>query len=385
MMNRYLGAVALALALAIPAAAQERIAVLDTELPKGVDPKVVIPITEKIMEEFVRSKLFTVLDRAFINKTLSELEFSTSDLTAGDSDKLATIGGFLKATYIVVSTVQQLDRTYFLSAKMIEVKTGVITAQASVNEEGSLAVLIDMAGNLGRKLVAAAMGQESIASSRPSGRLGAPETTAPPSVPEASPPEPEDAPPPREASKPPRDRFSVICLDAGAAATMGYTSETGYNFFDGVLGSTEAVSGSSYGLSATFPLGLLYLSGFGSMTKSEYLERNPTATGETLSIGAGLGLNLPLGPIQAYAGIRAAHMAFSILFEDTNTWETLTYDFSGPGFGFELGADIRLGWLALGLRYAMDSGTLSPDDESLNLQDAMVGAGALSLRAGLAF
>ena len=50
----------MALAFSIAAVgAQERIAVLDTVLPKGIDAKVIIPITEKIMEEFVRSKLFT--------------------------------------------------------------------------------------------------------------------------------------------------------------------------------------------------------------------------------------------------------------------------------------------------------------------------------------
>ncbi|HQO66630.1 MAG TPA: hypothetical protein PLI66_07815, partial [Spirochaetales bacterium] len=159
MIKRACCVVALALSIAA-VGAQERIAVLDTVLPKGIDAKVIIPITEKIMEEFVKSKLFTVLDRSFIANTLSELEFSTSDLSSGDSEKLATIGGFLKASYIVVSTVQQLDSTYFLSAKMIEVKTGVITAQTSVNRAGGVAVLIDMAGDLGRQLVAASMGQD---------------------------------------------------------------------------------------------------------------------------------------------------------------------------------------------------------------------------------
>ncbi len=87
---------ALFLAIAVTIGAQERIAVLDTELPKGMDAKVILPITEKIMEEFVKSKLFIVLDRAFISRTLGEPEFSSSDLTTGDSAKLAKICDFLK-------------------------------------------------------------------------------------------------------------------------------------------------------------------------------------------------------------------------------------------------------------------------------------------------
>ncbi len=384
MVKRYLGAVALALALAIPAAAQERIAVLDTELPKGVDPKVVIPITEKVMEEFVRSKLFTVLDRAFINKTLSELEFSTSDLTAGDSEKLATIGGFLKATYIVVSTVQQLDRTYFLSAKMIEVKTGVITAQASVNEEGSLAVLIDMAGKLGRKLVAAAMGQDAVATTRPSERLVAAEASAPPSSAEAKPRDGGSIPQPGEASDPKRERFAVLSLEVGSGATVGYENGTYFNYYSWATDDTEAVSGLRVGASALFPIGGLYLSGSGSLTQAEFAGNLATVTSDTLALGVGLGLTLPLGPVQAFAGIRASYLAYALAwdFVSPSAADTVT-DYSGPGLGFEVGADLRLGSLVLGLAFAIDLGSLSEDGGQY--PNAEVAAGALSLRGGLAF
>ena len=60
----------LLLLAAVVLPAQERLAVLDTVLPEGINQQVVIPITEKIMEEFVQSKLFIVVDRSFIEKTL---------------------------------------------------------------------------------------------------------------------------------------------------------------------------------------------------------------------------------------------------------------------------------------------------------------------------
>jgi len=399
MLKRCLGAITLALLLAMPTVAQERIAVLDTELPRGIDPKVIIPVTEKIMEEFVRSKLFTVLDRAFINKTLSELEFSTTDLTAGDSEKLATIGGFLKATYIVVSTVQQLDRTYFLSAKMIEVKTGVITAQASVNQEGSIAVLIDMAGDLGRKLVAAAMGQDSVATSRPSGRLGAPETTqmAPDSSLNVKEP---DTPPqkPQPKSPEPKKSFSSFSLDLGASALTAIIDNGSRNgswdlattsYTKNVDFEAEPLSGLSIGASTLFPFGLFYFSAGASYWNctysgsDSYFDIEVTLSG--LELFSGLGINVVLGPIMLYAGPR---LEFLIIQADhlsdsrSSTYRDYTYynDFNGLGFGYEVGVDLRLGGFLLGLRLSGVPTFFAGDSDTIELN-----ASSLTGRIGLAF
>lgn len=370
MIKRLCAAFALSLSIAAVAGAQDRIAVLDTELPKGMDAKVVIPVTEKIMEEFVRSKLFTVLDRSFIAKTLSELEFSTSDLTAGDTDKLATIGGFLKATYIVVSTVQLLDRTYFLSAKMIEVKSGVIVAQSSVNRDGSVSVLIDMAGELGQKLVAAAMGQEA----KPSGRT-ATQQTAP-----ASTKEPIVASPVRE----PRarsSRFSTVSVDVGTGATVAnYTSDYS-NLFTFIEDDYDAISGFSYGASCLFPAGLFYLSANGTMTTVEYDGNLAYIASEALNLGAGLGIDIPVGPVLLYTGIRAGYMSFYLYEQYSVSMYETTW--SGISFGWEAGADVRFGSVFVGVRYAVDSGTLA--DEADTYVDIDAAVGALSLRIGYAF
>jgi len=370
MMKRLCTALFLSLALTAAIGAQDRIAVLDTELPKGMDAKVVIPVTEKIMEEFVRSKLFTVLDRSFIARTLSELEFSTSDLTAGDTDKLATIGGFLKATYIVVSTVQLLDRTYFLSAKMIEVKSGVITAQSSVNRDGSIAVLIDMAGELGQKLVASAMGQEVKSGGRSATQLTAPSTTR----------EPNAAKPDREP-KTRSSRFSTASVDIGTGATVAnYTSDNS-NLFTFVEEDYDAIAGMSYGASCLFPSGLFYLSANGTMTTVEYDGSLAYITSEALNLGAGLGIDIPVGPVLLYTGIRAGYMSF-YLYEE---YSVSTYETTWTGFslGWEAGADIRFGSLFAGVRYAIDSGTLADEENTYVDIDAAVGA--ISLRIGYAF
>lgn len=380
MIKRAYCVVALALSIAA-VGAQERIAVLDTVLPKGIDAKVVIPITEKIMEEFVRSKLFTVLDRSYITKTLSELEFSTSDLTSGDSEKLATIGGFLKASYIVVSTVQQLESTYFLSAKMIEVKTGVITAQTSVNRDGSVSVLIDMAGDLGRQLVAASMGQDVGSTSRSGGRTAVqPTQSSAPQASAAASDGRQEAPAQRRKPA----RFSSVTADVGSAATIAVFlgNNNDIDLYTHAEEDSEAVSGFSYGISGIFPSGLFYLSAAASLTDTEHEDYSWYSYTQSVEASAGAGLDFMVGPVMLYAGARLGYLML--------TWTEEYYDYStnegtwsGLAYGFETGADARLGRLVLGLRYSFVMGTLSEIYEDWVDLDAATGS--LSLRAGFAF
>jgi len=341
MRNRLLSFVVFAVAVT-SANAQDRIAVLDTELPKGMDAKVIIPVTEKIMEEFVRSKRFTVLDRSFIQKTLSELEFSASELTAGDSAKLATIGGFLKATYIVVSTVQRLDDTYFLSAKMIEVKTGVITAQSSVDRAGSSSVLIGMAGDLGRALVADALGKPV-----PSARSSRTEQPAPTQAPTQAPEAAKPARQPRQ-DKPQGTRFSTLSADIGS-------------------GTIGEITGASYGASMMIPSGVFYASFGASLIDAEsdpylYSGYYYSDSYSDIDIYLGAGLDLAFGSFIVYAGPRIAFSVvdLSVLNSDGSEYGSTTW--KGASYGFELGADMRLGSFFVGLRYAGMQGDLENED-----------------------
>ncbi|PKL08904.1 MAG: hypothetical protein CVV51_06615, partial [Spirochaetae bacterium HGW-Spirochaetae-7] len=123
-----------AFAAAVATAAIPKVAVLDLVAEKGVDPSVVIPITESVMEEVVASRAYTVLDRAFIVQVLKEKEFQLSGLV---SDTQATAAGqYLGADYVVTGRIQLMGAAYFVVAKMIEVKTGVIVSQSSEQGEG---------------------------------------------------------------------------------------------------------------------------------------------------------------------------------------------------------------------------------------------------------
>jgi hypothetical protein len=166
------------LALAAFAAwSQPKIAVLDTQVPQSIDQSVVIPTTEKIIERLVVSGRYTVLDRANIESVLKEREFQLSGMVS-DQD-VVTAGKYLGADFVVVAKVQKVSETYFITAKMIAIKTGVIANQTSAQGEGKLSTLITLAEQVGDVLSGGAVlaqsavgGQKDI--SKPEGEAAKP-------------------------------------------------------------------------------------------------------------------------------------------------------------------------------------------------------------------
>ncbi|HTX73572.1 MAG TPA: CsgG/HfaB family protein, partial [Rectinemataceae bacterium] len=147
--------------LALNAWAQPKVAVLDTIIPDNMDPSVIIPTTDKIDERLVVSGRFLVLDRANIASVLKEREFQVSGMVS-DQD-IVQAGKYLGADFVVVARVQKVSDTYFISAKMIAVKTGVIANQTSATGEGKLSALIDLASQVGDVLSGGAVLAQSAA------------------------------------------------------------------------------------------------------------------------------------------------------------------------------------------------------------------------------
>jgi hypothetical protein len=97
-MNRKLLPVLLAFALiAVSLPALPKVAVLDAVIPDSMDKAVVVPITDKIAEEIVNSRLYSVLDRANVEQVLKEKEFQVSGMVQ-DSD-IKQAGKYLGADY----------------------------------------------------------------------------------------------------------------------------------------------------------------------------------------------------------------------------------------------------------------------------------------------
>jgi TolB-like protein len=136
------------------AIAAPKVAVLDAVLPNGMDLNVAIGVTEKISEELVGSGRFTVLDRTTVGQSLKEIEFQMSGMVSDEQIKKAgeQLNSRLGAAFVVVSRVSQVGDTFFVTAKMIDIKTGEITAQASAEQEGKLAITLKIAQAVGKKL-----------------------------------------------------------------------------------------------------------------------------------------------------------------------------------------------------------------------------------------
>lgn len=145
---------AMALAASALASAAPKVAVLDAVLPERMDTNVAIGVTEKISEELVSSGRFTVLDRTTVGQSLKEIEFQMSGMVSDEQIRKAgeQLNSRLGAAYVVVARVSQVGDTYFVTAKMIDIKTGEITAQASSEQEGKIAVTLKIAQAVGKKL-----------------------------------------------------------------------------------------------------------------------------------------------------------------------------------------------------------------------------------------
>jgi TolB-like protein len=151
-----------------------KVAVLDAVLPDGMDPNVSIGVTEYISEALVASGRFLVLDRSTVGESLREIEFQMSGIVNDADIKKAgeQLSSRLGASYVVVTRVSKVAETYFISAKMIYIKTGEITAQDSDQAKGGDDVTLQLAKAVGRKLAASAREAAELVAQQPSKRGG---------------------------------------------------------------------------------------------------------------------------------------------------------------------------------------------------------------------
>jgi TolB-like protein len=127
------------------------VAVLETLLAAGMDPTAAIPVTDKIIEELVNSGKFTVLDRANVEQILREKEFQLSSGIVRN-EEIRQAGEYLGADFVVLANVSRVGSTYVISARMIDVVTGEIAAQASTEKQGKIDVLLEIARTVGKQI-----------------------------------------------------------------------------------------------------------------------------------------------------------------------------------------------------------------------------------------
>ncbi len=140
----------LSMCILVPAGA-ERIAVLDSLVDEGVDRSVQIPVTEKLIEVFVRRTGYTVIDRTDVQSVLSEKNFQLSGMVK--TEEVREVGQYLGADLICLAKVSLVGQTYFLSVKLIDVKNGTIIGQATDESRGSVEVVLRLAETTAVKLL----------------------------------------------------------------------------------------------------------------------------------------------------------------------------------------------------------------------------------------
>lgn len=324
-MNRKL-ALALVAVLVLAAAALPalpKVAVLDAVVPETMDKAVVVPITDKIAEEIVNSKQYSVLDRANVEQVLREKEFQVSGMVQ-DSD-IKQAGKYLGADFVVVARVSLVEGTYFISAKMIDVESGAIFAQVSDQEEGKASVLIKIAERVGRKLMTGTV--EVVKEPKP--RAGTETVVEPTPTPQ------------------PTRPLSTIVAEVGLPIFAGdfpNAVDDWVSYNADYAGSTYSLSGLQIGLRGSFYLlPFLYLGG--SFEHGQRMYTNDdygdlytiySATGFMANFGYG---KLLRPGFQVYAGAKVGVMVLLLgdywQYREGNTE-------SGLSYGLEVGAEVVL-------------------------------------------
>lgn len=126
------------------------VAVLDAVGAPGLDASLGGPIADKVVETMIPNRSLSMLDRSALEKILEEQQFTLSGFVSDtDAKKVGMLAG---ADAIVVLKFSKLGTTWFLSGRMIQVKTGIILAQASAEASGDPGVLLKLGANLGTAL-----------------------------------------------------------------------------------------------------------------------------------------------------------------------------------------------------------------------------------------
>jgi TolB-like protein len=325
---------------AAAAAAAPKVAVLDAVLPEKMDINVAIGVTEKISEELVGSGKFTVLDRTTVGQSLKEIEFQMSGMVSDEQIKKAgeQLNSRLGAAYVVVSRVSVVGDTYFVTAKMIDIKTGEITAQASSEQEGKVAITLKIAQVVGKKLA---------------GGVKEPAAAVKTELAEEKPPAKEKPPAAEEPPAAPKRLHSRIALFASLPTFAG-TSE------DAITASISGVTFSAVGAGLHWMQFLwkgLYATAFLNWANEDVTDGIDTlSVQQVLDAQVGVGWGFGFGPnMQLAVGFHGGYMsttAGSYWFD-----EGTTYD--GVGYGAEINYDwVILKSLALSARLDLTAGTM---------------------------
>jgi hypothetical protein len=160
-MKKAFAAIAMA-ACACAVFALPKVAVLNPTLDTTISGDIASPIVDKVQEVLVKSKKYSILDRASRDVVWQERNFQ---LSSGEIDQkeIKNIGKGLGADLVVVIKVKKIGSLYSMSTTLIDVETLEVMAQSSAESKESIESLLTLASQCGSEL--ADMEYETVADS----------------------------------------------------------------------------------------------------------------------------------------------------------------------------------------------------------------------------
>lgn len=128
------------------------IAVMDFKCGKNVDKAFSAPLTNVVIDELVKNKKYTVIDRANRDKILSEAGFQMTACV--DENCTIEAGRILGVGKIVIGSVDFIDKNYLVNLQIINVQTAAVEMSSMKICECDFKGLIETVRNAARELVA---------------------------------------------------------------------------------------------------------------------------------------------------------------------------------------------------------------------------------------
>jgi TonB family protein len=117
----------------------QTMAVLDFDA-KGVSESEASALNDRLNQEMHKHGIFTLIERGQIKSIIEEQGFQQSGCTT--SECAVEVGGLLGAQKIVVGRVSRIGLLYTVSARIVDVQTGIIDHIASYDHRGQISLLL---------------------------------------------------------------------------------------------------------------------------------------------------------------------------------------------------------------------------------------------------
>ena len=137
------------------------LAVMDLDCGKAIDKENCVALTNVVIDELVKIRKYTVIDRANRDKILGEAKFQMT----GCVEDRCTIeaGRILGVGKMVVGSISKLGQTYLINLQLLNVETAAVETSGAEECKCELDGLIGAVRNAARKI----MGEAPAASSTP--------------------------------------------------------------------------------------------------------------------------------------------------------------------------------------------------------------------------